>query len=566
MKKRNKSHTRLVFEGRMGTFRVYLPAIVFLTLILSFFFLSASTKNLSDMDGHLIVSKTTVPRHRLWSELEILHAMEHHPNRATFLQLFLEGGFQRGVEIGVAAGRFSEHFMRQSSLINGFHWTLIEPSPLPDLLSRLSHNCSNSLSWTCQGVSAACFTLINGKSLSQHTVSRINLSDFIYLDGLHTYDTVLKEMHVYWRKVRPGGVMAGHDYCSYNKTISERCGVYTELTSRRGTPVASQDEVVRAANDWLQFHPSLRMHTTKESFTRESLQTQGYDYDLVLTKTRNPSWFVYKPMTYCGAGQVHMGGIQQNPICARKLKNRCTASTHDLTVAILYYNEPQQLMERLTYYETSWTDTQIKRVRIVVIDDGSPIAALDAIANMTQMSIGLCIAVIHEDISWNIGGARNLAMYVAPTEWVLMTDIDTTITSALLQFVLDSCDHHPASVFIDFPRTIDGTHGRPHPAVMLIQATNFWLVGGNDEDFVGHYGFTDVHFKHRLRELSVEVTSLSGNSSVPPLLGVHVRNVKTRTRHTRFNSNLFTQKVKGFIPWSDDALRFDWTIHDAPKL
>ena len=36
--------------------------------------------------------------------------------------------------------------------------------------------------------------------------------DFIFVDGLHTYDQVLKDCNNYWNKVRPGGLFAGHDY------------------------------------------------------------------------------------------------------------------------------------------------------------------------------------------------------------------------------------------------------------------------------------------------------------------------------------------------------------------
>lgn len=39
-----------------------------------------------------------------------------------------------------------------------------------------------------------------------------NSYDFIFIDGLHTYDQVLKDCKNYYSKIKSGGVFAGHDY------------------------------------------------------------------------------------------------------------------------------------------------------------------------------------------------------------------------------------------------------------------------------------------------------------------------------------------------------------------
>jgi len=36
--------------------------------------------------------------------------------------------------------------------------------------------------------------------------------DFIFIDGLHTYDQVLKDCQNYYPKIKKGGVFSGHDY------------------------------------------------------------------------------------------------------------------------------------------------------------------------------------------------------------------------------------------------------------------------------------------------------------------------------------------------------------------
>lgn len=36
--------------------------------------------------------------------------------------------------------------------------------------------------------------------------------DFVWIDGDHRYDAVLADLRAWWPKVKPGGVLAGHDY------------------------------------------------------------------------------------------------------------------------------------------------------------------------------------------------------------------------------------------------------------------------------------------------------------------------------------------------------------------
>ena len=44
------------------------------------------------------------------------------------------------------------------------------------------------------------------------TFFKDNSLDFIFVDGLHEYDQVLKDCENYYPKLKSGGLMAGHDY------------------------------------------------------------------------------------------------------------------------------------------------------------------------------------------------------------------------------------------------------------------------------------------------------------------------------------------------------------------
>lgn len=48
--------------------------------------------------------------------------------------------------------------------------------------------------------------------------------DFIFIDGLHTYDQVKKDCENYYSKIKSGGLFAGHDYSvipAVNRAVNE---------------------------------------------------------------------------------------------------------------------------------------------------------------------------------------------------------------------------------------------------------------------------------------------------------------------------------------------------------
>lgn len=59
--------------------------------------------------------------------------------------------------------------------------------------------------------------------------------DFAFIDANHAYQAVLDDMETWWRKVKKGGVMGGHDYC-------------------RNTEWPNFCEVIPAVPDWMREH------------------------------------------------------------------------------------------------------------------------------------------------------------------------------------------------------------------------------------------------------------------------------------------------------------------------
>ena len=72
------------------------------------------------------------------------------------------------------------------------------------------------------------FHFLNANSQSIETFEKVKSIcpqfDFIFIDGLHTYEQLTKDCHNYYSKVKTGGIFSGHDYQTIpgvNKAVCE---------------------------------------------------------------------------------------------------------------------------------------------------------------------------------------------------------------------------------------------------------------------------------------------------------------------------------------------------------
>ncbi|KAI8114367.1 hypothetical protein M9434_002492 [Picochlorum sp. BPE23] len=438
---------------------------------------------------------------------------------------------------------------------------MIEPYVNENLRNRLRDNCSEGFEWSCYGIHNNSYTLFENKSLNPQVLkllSKVELN-FIYLDGLHTYDNLLRELHVYWKMLKPGGVIAGHDYCSNQTNDAPVCGLYTEFKgTKHNKPSQDQSEVVKAVQNWSSRYPNMQIHITTENFTAESLDRLGFNYSLVITSTRNPSWYYIKPTHICGSGKIVGGHVIQNPKCIHELVGQCKTQGTLLSLIILYYEDKDRMANLLNHYRSLWTPELQRYVHVTIIDDGSPRNKFDC---DLMHGFKACCATIKEDITWNIGGARNLAAYVSPTPHLLFTDSDSFLSKSILEFSVDRAKAEDKRIFIDFPRVrkLSGNEVlSSHPAVMLLTKHSFWSNGGCDEDFVGSYGFTDVHFKKRLDQSGYKVVQVKKMLHVDPIIS-QFEDGSIR-RDASMNKVLYQLKTQLILPWSNDCLRFNWSL------
>ncbi len=262
---------------------------------------------------------SSVPDGRRWSESEILRFMTAHPSRVYFSRLFKEGGMRTGMEVG--AGRFSEHLLRDA----GAHvraWYVVEPAPTADFM-RMYPPAAANRTRTPIGASSrargmgyrAKLIHLPFESMDPRVFKRVAPAslDFAYIDLPRKYVLTSQELSAYWKLLRPGGVLAGNDYCDQGESEKRlagqqrcrgcspvpRCSMHTKHEVQSGMPpgsATSHDVRVRAVQGWAteQGGGALALHATSENFTRESLASDGIGYDMAITSTRVPSWFLVK--------------------------------------------------------------------------------------------------------------------------------------------------------------------------------------------------------------------------------------------------------------------------------
>ena len=241
-----------------------------------------------------------------------------------------------------------------------------------------------------------------------------------------------------------------------------------------------------------------------------------------------------------------------------------------LTYAVLYHNDEAFLNLQLQHWYSIPKSLQEQLV-FMIIDDGSRLhTAHDVLGSSVCQQLDVVLFRIENDIPWNIGGARNLAMSLAPTEYVFLSDIDIGMRKrfvhslfSLLQYAREAQVRTDVEViFRKFARDFqDGTtKPRPHPATMLLSKRAYWKVGGCDEDFVGNYGYTDPHFWHRAeRTDGVQILNVfETRPSVPALIEFNKSSDNLSiVRDPSVNRKLFETKIRE-SNWASTYIRFEW--------
>lgn len=132
--------------------------------------------------------------------------------RADLCRLFAERGYQRGAEIGVWAGEFSEAICLA---VPGVQLLCVDPWRAYKTYNEKKNNQAR-LDGAYEDAKTRLHpyhcTFKRMTSLEAADSVRDGWLDFVYIDGNHQEPFISQDLAAWAPKVRSGGIVAGHDY------------------------------------------------------------------------------------------------------------------------------------------------------------------------------------------------------------------------------------------------------------------------------------------------------------------------------------------------------------------
>ena len=144
-------------------------------------------------------------------------------NRITLHKLFTDIGYTYGAEIGVAWGK---HANQMLTTIPELKLLLVDP------WIAFGGNSNRRM----EKIFQSCKKRIDNKNAQYIRIPSIEAVkkikdeslDFVYIDGLHDFDSIMLDIIMWAPKVRKNGIISGHDYCNkYQFGIIEAVKTYT---------------------------------------------------------------------------------------------------------------------------------------------------------------------------------------------------------------------------------------------------------------------------------------------------------------------------------------------------
>lgn len=130
--------------------------------------------------------------------------------RSDLPQFFVEMGYKVGAEIGVENGYFSEELCQVGLQVYSIDPWIHSPNwryqRTQAEMEKIYEKAKKSLSKFKNN------TIIRKYSMDAVNDFKDDSLDFVYIDGNHEFRYVAEDIYEWTKKVRPGGIVSGHDY------------------------------------------------------------------------------------------------------------------------------------------------------------------------------------------------------------------------------------------------------------------------------------------------------------------------------------------------------------------
>ena len=146
--------------------------------------------------------------------------------------------YKVGAEIGVLGGRHSRLMLKN---VPGLKLFCIDPWVA---FNRMSEEKIAKIYKRCQE-RLKDYDVEYLRMTSMEAIEKIpdRSLDFIYIDGLHEFDSIMMDLIHWTNKVRPGGIVAGHDYfANYQMGVMEAVNTYTRTHNIFDWYITTADE------------------------------------------------------------------------------------------------------------------------------------------------------------------------------------------------------------------------------------------------------------------------------------------------------------------------------------
>ena len=148
-------------------------------------------------------------------------------DRIELARYFNKLGFTNGAEIGVADGRYSEILLKN---IPNLILKMVDPWMPYEGNWRSSEYQQQAYEKACERVE----DYKRGQVIRKTSIeASLDVSDacldFVFIDGVHTFDYVMEDIIAWSRKVRKGGIVSGHDYYQFRESgVIQAVNAYVE--------------------------------------------------------------------------------------------------------------------------------------------------------------------------------------------------------------------------------------------------------------------------------------------------------------------------------------------------
>jgi hypothetical protein len=164
------------------------------------------------------------------------------------------------------------------------------------------------------------------------------------------------------------------------------------------------------------------------------------------------------------------------------------------------YDQPLMMAKQIEMWESYSVEVR-GNTRFIVVDDAGPKHPFV----MPETRLDVQVFRVEQDKAWNQPGARNLGMDAARDGWCLMIDPDMIIPAEVMELVVARVPQiTPGGRYRMLLKHMStGAMDEGCCNIYLIHTDDFWRVGGYDEDYVGHKGFSDVMLHHTLNTIGI---------------------------------------------------------------